>query len=344
MKTKLFRLSVVFTLVIALAAGAFFILEKEREKEAKVELELPTALGKHIEKLAEAIPGNGGEPKEGPGSYEDYQFDRLAYPDTDIPLSSLEAERAAVQALTSHKLPSGKGRPGTWVSIGPSDALYPFTQFRSSYSYVPNDYLAGGRTVALAVSSVCVEDNCRMWAAPAGGGIWRTENALNGQPNWAYLSGSYGINAVGSIALDPNDPTGNTLWVGTGEANACGSGCIAGVGLYKSTDGGNTWTGPYGKEAFNARGVGSLVVMPGNSNVIYAASTHAGRGISSVATGGVVTLVQGHLLGACINRPMEAAPGLSCTPALRMPPTAILWRKRPQAVHLALCVVYARWF
>ena len=26
--------------------------------------------------------------------------------------------------------------------------------------------------------------------------------------------------------VDPNDPSGNTLWVGTGEANACGSGCV----------------------------------------------------------------------------------------------------------------------
>jgi hypothetical protein len=132
-----------------------------------------------------------------------------------------------------------------------------------------------------------------MWAAPAGGGIWRTDNALNGQPNWQYLSSPFGINALGSIAQDPNDPTGNTLWVGTGEANACGSGCVAGVGLYKTTDGGNTWTGPYGTSAFNARGVGSIAIVPGDPNTIYAASTRAGRGISSVATGGVVTIVPG---------------------------------------------------
>ena len=93
--------------------------------------------------------------------------------------------------------------------------------------------------------------------------------------------------------MDPNDASGNTLWVGTGEANACGSGCIAGVGLYKTTNGGDTWTGPYGKTSFDARGIGSVVVKPGDSNTIYAASTRSGRGISSVATGGVVTLVPG---------------------------------------------------
>jgi hypothetical protein len=292
MKTKLFRVSIGLTLVIALAVGAFFLVEREKEKEVALEPEFPTALGKHMEKLTEAIPGQGGEPNEGPGSYEDLQFEQLAYPGTDIPLNNLEAMRAADQALKNQKLPTGKGRPGTWVSVGPSDALYPFTQFRSSYSYVPNDYLAASRTVALAIDPNCKQGNCRIWAAPAGGGIWRTKNALEGQPNWSYLTGSYAINAVGSIALDPNDPTGNTLWVGTGEANACGSGCVAGVGLYKSTDGGDTWTGPYGTDAFNARAVGSIVVMPGNSNVIYAASTRAIRGMSSVI-GGAVSFIPG---------------------------------------------------
>ncbi len=291
MKAKWFRLFALIT-IIAIVGGAFWY-RQEVNREKAAEPEFPTALGRHIEKLSEAIPGNGGEPQEGPGSYEDYQFDRMAYPNTDIPLTSLTAVRSAVNALLNHKLPKGKGQTGAWVTVGPSEALYPFSIFRSSASYVPNDYVAGGRTVALAISPSCDQGNCTIWVAPAGGGIWRTKNALNGQPNWQYLSAPFGINASGSIALDPNDPTGNTLWVGTGEANACGSGCIAGVGLYKSTDGGDTWTGPYGTSAFNARGVGSIAIMPGDSNTIYAASVRAGRGASSVATGGVVTLIPG---------------------------------------------------
>ena len=64
--------------------------------------------------------------------------------------------------------------------------------------------------------------------------------------------------------MDPNDPDGDTLWVGTGEANACGSGCEAGVGLYKSNDGGDTWSGPMGQSVFNERAIGSIVVKPGD--------------------------------------------------------------------------------
>jgi hypothetical protein len=254
---------------------------------------MPPALGKHIEKLMEAIPGNGGEPAEGPGSYEEQKFQMLAYPANEIPVAALNAERSAAQAIERHRLPRGKGRPGSWVSIGPSTALYPATIFRSSFSYVPAAYVAGGRTVAMALAPVCVEDNCRMWIAAAGGGIWRTDNALNGQPNWVYLSGPFGINAAGSITLDPNDSSGNTLYVGTGEANICGSGCVAGVGLYKSTDGGNTWTGPLGAADLGNKGIGSIVVKPGDPNTLYVGTTSALRGMSSVCCSGVTRPVPG---------------------------------------------------
>jgi hypothetical protein len=250
----------------------------------------PGALREHLNMLKRALPPSA---LEGPGSAGDGGFLQRAYPDDDIPLARIEAARAAAKAVGGRTFPSGKGRPGTFVSVGPADALYPRSPFRSSASYVPTDYLAGGRTVALAIDPNCSPGNCRLWAAPAGGGIWRTKNALSGQPNWQYLSGPFGINAIGSITLDPNDATGNTVWVGTGEANACGSGCIAGVGLYKSTDGGDTWQGPLGVSAFNARGVGAIAVKPGDSNTIYAASVRAGRGASAVASGGLITLVPG---------------------------------------------------
>lgn len=250
----------------------------------------PGSLRQHLTILKQALPPNT---IEGPGSAGDGGFEQRAYPASDIPLASIEAARAAAKAVMGRNFPSGKGRPGTLVSVGPSNALYPLSPFRSASSYVPNEYVAGGRTVALAIDPNCSLGQCRLWAAPAGGGIWRTKNALSGQPNWQYLSGPFGINAVGTIAIDPNDATGNTLWVGTGEANSCGSGCIAGVGLYKTTDGGDTWQGPLGAAAFNARGVGSIAVKPGDPYTLYAASVRAGRGASSVATGGVVTLIPG---------------------------------------------------
>jgi hypothetical protein len=258
----------------------------------QVEEGRPAALARHLDRL-KALPDNGGETLEGPGSAAEAAFQQRAYPDSDIPLARINAARAAAASLNKKGFPKGKGRPGVWVTIGPSNAIYPFFDLRTASLYVPNEYAAGGRTTALALADGCVPGHCRLYAAPAGGGIWRADNALTGQPHWTYLSTPFEINSVASIAVDPNDSSGNTIWVGTGEPNACGSGCEAGVGLYKSTDGGNTWSGTIGKAAFEGRGVGSIAVKPGDPNTIYAASGRAIRGHSSSCCSGAVSLIPG---------------------------------------------------
>jgi hypothetical protein len=250
----------------------------------------PLALSRHLERVRQAIPGLGGE-AEGPGGADAEKFVALAYPDTDIPLARLNAARRAAASLSGRPFPTGKGRPGTWVTVGPSQALYPFTQFRNSFGYVPNTYIAGGRATAIAIDPNCAQGNCRVWIYSAGGGVWRTKNALSGQPHWEFLSRSFGIQSGSSITLDPNDPSGNTLYVGTGEANASGD-SAAGVGMYKSTDGGNTWIGPIGASVFGGRAIGSIAVEPGDPDTIYAGTTRAVLGVSSVSGGGV-TLIPG---------------------------------------------------
>ena len=68
-------------------------------------------------------------------------------------------------------------------------------------------------------------------------------------------------NLVGTLTLDPTDKKGDTIYLGTGEANRCGSGCEAGVGIYKSTNGGDKWTKIAGACVSNAT---YACVMPGN--------------------------------------------------------------------------------
>ena len=77
---------------------------------------------RHMKRL-EAVPGLEGMHPEGPGSADAERFLARAYPDTDIPLSSIEAARRAAAALRGRPFPKGKGRPGTWVTIGPSNAF-----------------------------------------------------------------------------------------------------------------------------------------------------------------------------------------------------------------------------
>ncbi|HEY0739443.1 MAG TPA: sialidase family protein [Herpetosiphonaceae bacterium] len=290
----LFRVLIAIAL-IATVAGVAFAFEPVRElasleSDMPVEEEGPVALSRHIEKIREAVPGNGGEATEGPGFAADYAFFQRAYPDTAIPLSRLEKARGDFNKKKLKGNP-GQDKKGVWQPVGPSIARYQKTDLRTSY--VPNEYIAGGRTTAIEISPNCTPSGCRMWIAASGGGIWRTENALAASPKWKFLTGDYAINAAGSIALDPNDPSGNTLWVGTGESNACASGCVAGVGLYRSKNGGNTWEGPIGAAEFAGKGVGSIAIKPGDPNTIYAASTTALRGATSVCCGGVTRPVPG---------------------------------------------------
>jgi hypothetical protein len=313
------RLALALAAVGLVAVGAMFAAGGSQNRSvAKVAVtrsdgDMPTALANHLAKLGQAIPGNGGEPAgesagNAPGgstaSLE--QFAQMAYPKTDIPLSSLKAARAAFQKAVARAPGANPGNGhGSWAQVGPDTGLYQFTQFRTARSYVPQEYAAAGRTTDLAIDPHCGSHHsngrssrCRIWITPAGGGVWRTDNALAPHPKWKYLAGSFGINSAGAITIDPNDPSSNTLWVGTGEGNTCGSGCVAGVGLYKTTDGGNHWTGPYGTSAFNARGIGSIRVKPGDPNTIYAGSAFAVRGYSSVCCYGGITQYRALIPGA----------------------------------------------
>jgi hypothetical protein len=275
--------------------------------------DMPVALAKHLAKVGQTIPGNGGEPAgessgNAPGSSTASleQFAQMAYPKKDIPLPSLKAARAAFQTArvrTPGAVPGSN--QAAWEQVGPDTALYQATPFRTARSYVPTEFAMAGRTTDLAIDPNCGMNHsrgraarCRMWITPAGGGVWRTENALAPNPNWKYLAGSFGINSAGAITIDPNDPSANTLWVGTGEGNTCGSGCVAGVGLYKTTDGGDHWSGPYGTSAFNARGVGTIRVKPGDPDTIYAGSAFAVRGHSSVCCYGGISQYRALIPGA----------------------------------------------
>jgi hypothetical protein len=278
------------TMVVAFLA---FVLNGAAPAAPAVESEgMPTALAGHLAKVKQAVPGNQGMSAEGPGGAADAAFQARAYPDTTISVAEMNGAREAFTDVAGVPYRPGEG-DGRWETIGPSRALYPFTEFRNSFLYVPNEYVAGGRTTSIAISDRCSRGRCEAYITPAGGGVWHTNNIFRrGDVDWTYLGGPLGINAAGSVTIDPNDRSGNTVYVGTGEANICGSGCVAGTGMYKSTNGGRTWK-LLGKAEFQGKGIGEIIVKPGDSKTIYAATTTALRGMSSVCCSGVTRPVPG---------------------------------------------------
>jgi hypothetical protein len=100
------------------------------------------------------------------------------------------------------------------------------------------DYTTSGRITALAIDPSCTFDKCRLWVGAAGGGVWRTKNAMADSPSWTFVSGGLPTNAIGALTYDASS---NTLYAGTGEPNASAD-SETGSGLFKSTDGGDTWT------------------------------------------------------------------------------------------------------
>jgi hypothetical protein len=273
---------------LMLGALGLALLWSTSGPQAASDAEMPKTFARHIEKHMKASPAF----EESPGGFADAAFQKRAYPAEAISVAQMNGAASAFSSAKGRPFPPGKGRPGSWVSVGPSEALYPGTPLLTSADYVPNRYVAGGRTTSIAISDTCQPGDCKVYVTPAGGGVWRTKNALTGQPNWEYLGGPLGINAAGAVYLDPNDPTDNTVYVGTGEANICGSGCVAGAGVYKSTDGGDTWT-KLGDGTFDGLGVGAIVVKPNVPSTIYVGTTTALRGMSSVCCSGVTRPVPG---------------------------------------------------
>ena len=177
-----------------------------------------------------------------------------------------------------------------WASLGPETSLQPPDS-------AGNQESIAGRVAALAISPLCEEDGpCRLWVGAAGGGVWRTDDAMNTtDAGWRWVGTGLGTNNIGSLALDPNDRAGNTIFVGTGEPNTPhNSG--AGTGVYRSIDGGDRWTriptmilDPTVSSApvdFTfTRGISTIVVEPGNSQVIYVATTTAMLGMTAVRGG-----------------------------------------------------------
>ena len=206
------------------------------------------------------------------------QNGNLAYPYTAVSYDQTIGAYNAYQTLSQHHTYALDGR--AWHLIGPSTGNVP-----TQVTYTGSASTASGRVTAIAVGSPCDANLCRLWVGAAGGGIWEADNGLATKPDWHSSSDGLASNAIGSIVIDPNDPSGKTLYVGTGEQNGS-SDSEAGVGLYRSTDYGQSWSLVRGSVAVaKDRAIGAIAIDPINPFHIYIGTAVARHGASAVNGG-----------------------------------------------------------
>jgi len=123
-----------------------------------------------------------------------------------------------------------------------------------------------GRVAAIVCSPT---DPGLYYVGGADSGVWRTQD---GGATWHSLTDAMATTAIGALTLDPSDE--NVIYAGTGEANYANHSRY-GLGIYRSTDGGDTWA-QLGQSDFAGRSFSRIRVDPSNGNVVYAAITRAG--------------------------------------------------------------------
>ena len=173
-------------------------------------------------------------------------------------LGSLQAG-AAAPPEASHPVDPAQFQELQWRLVGP---------FR------------GGRV--LAVSGVVGQPE-HFYFGSVNGGVWES---LDAGRTWNPIFDAQPIGSIGAIAVAPSDP--KTIYAGSGEADMR-SDISQGNGMYKSTDGGRTWS-HIGLE--DSQQIARIRIHPTNPNLVYVAALghpygpNAERGLFRSADGG----------------------------------------------------------
>ena len=161
-----------------------------------------------------------------------------------------------------------------------------------------------GRISALAAMPE-KDGKLTIYVGAASGGVWKSND---GGTTYKPVFDKQAVQSIGDIQIDPSHH--DTVWVGTGESWTRNSVSI-GDGVYKSTDGGETWTnmGLKGSER-----IAKIVIDPRDGNTVYACapgklwSDSADRGLYKTNDGGKtwsMVLKGGNLSTGCASVSMD---------------------------------------
>jgi len=140
---------------------------------------------------------------------------------------------------------------GNWTNLGPSSSN--------------GGYRGVGRINCIAFHPT---DNNTFWVGTPAGGLWKTTNGGN---TWTVLTDQNDVLGVSSVIIPSDYETSNTIYIGTGDRDHKDN---HGIGVLKSTDGGNTWhTTGLVQDLSDAYSVNQMLIDPTNNNILYAATS-----------------------------------------------------------------------
>ncbi|MEP0263519.1 T9SS type A sorting domain-containing protein [Dokdonia sp.] len=198
------------------------------------------------------------EEKTRPEYPNEWMYNQRAYPDNVINKTAINEARSQFKDIMSTRAP----QESDWSFLGPLNT--------------------GGRITDAAISP---DNNDHLYVSTAVGGIFRTyDKGLN----WEPIFDDIAVPSIGNIAIAPSNA--QRIYAGTGEANGSAtSGAFFGNGIYKSDDGGDSWTAS-GLEDSNH--IARIVVDPQDPDRVFVAATgilygkNDERGIYRTTTGG----------------------------------------------------------
>ena len=129
----------------------------------------------------------------------------------------------------------------------------------------------GGRTRTILIDLRDPERKT-IWAGSVAGGLWKTTDISAPNPEWITVNDYLANLAIGAMIQDPTNP--DVFYVGTGEGFPNFE-AVRGLGIFKSMDGGVSWSLLPGTDNTLFRFTRAMVVHPETGHV-YAATRDGG--------------------------------------------------------------------